>query len=137
MLLFWLEHCLFFWNLGGSPSIKPVLNEDFTSVKKFLNGLAPEYLSEKLLALKCPKSHDTRSVWRSVWRILWMWKLKLQGLIVQFRVHHQFVIKLRKTRYYRASPLTYRAQYPHFLSISNTSVTEHHSFEAFLFVHVQ
>ena len=66
-----------------------------------------------------------------------MWKLKLQGLIVQLRVHHQFVINLRKTQYYRASPLTYGAQYPHFPSISNTLVTEHHSFEAFLFVHFQ
>lgn len=49
----------------------------------------------------------------------------------------EFVIKLRKTQYHRASPLTYGTQYPHFLSISNTSVTEHHSFEALLFVHVQ
>lgn len=56
---------------------------------------------------------------------------------VSIRVHHQFVIKLRKTQYHRASPLTYGTQYPHFLSISNTSVTEHHSFEALLFVHVQ
>ena len=51
--------------------------------------------------------------------------------------YHQFVIRLRKTQYHRASPLTYGTQYPHFLSISNTSVTEHHSFEALLFVHVQ
>ena len=45
--------------------------------------------------------------------------------------------KVRKTQYYSTCPLTYRVQYPHFLSISNTLVTEHHSFEAFLFVHVQ
>ena len=52
----------YFWNSGGYPSIKSKLKElRLILLKKILDVRALDYLSEKLLSLKCHKSHDTGS----------------------------------------------------------------------------